>query len=116
MTHEFKQVIIVQNGLKLPKGKLAAQCAHASVESAHKTAKDVYQAWRNTGQKKIVLKVDSEKELYRLLQHAKDQGISCALITDAGRTCIAPGTVTCLGIGPDTEQNVDAITGDLKML
>ncbi len=112
----MKQVIVVQNGLKLPKGKLAAQCAHAAVESAHTAHKDIYQTWRREGQKKIVLKVDTEKELFVLLQHAKDAGISTALISDAGKTCIAPGTITCLGIGPDDEDKIDTITKKLKML
>ena len=112
----MKQVLVVRNDLKLPKGKLAAQVAHAAVESAHKADPSKYQKWRIGGQKKVVVKVDSEKELYVLLQHAKDQRIANALISDAGRTCIAPGTVTCLGIGPDDEEVIDELTKDLKLL
>lgn len=36
---ELKQVILARNDLKLPKGKLAAQCAHASVEAVLKCLK-----------------------------------------------------------------------------
>ncbi len=112
----MKQVIVIQNSLKLPKGKLAAQCAHAAVEAAHCSAKDKYLTWRKLGQKKVILKVDSQEALYTLLQQAKDRGVATALITDAGKTCIAPGTVTCLGIGPDSEDTIDSLTGHLKLV
>jgi PTH2 family peptidyl-tRNA hydrolase len=38
------------------------------------------------------------------------------LITDAGSTQIAPGTKTCLGVGPAEEKEIDKITKDLKLL
>jgi len=111
---ELKQVILVRADLKLPKGKLAAQVAHASVEAALKS--DYLTDWRNIGQKKVVLKVDSDKELIRFFQNAKDMGFSASLITDAGKTVIAPGTKTCVGIGPDDEEKIDELTGQLKMM
>ena len=36
----LKQVILVRQDLKLPKGKLASQCSHASVESVLRSDKD----------------------------------------------------------------------------
>ena len=112
----MKQVIIVRNDLKLPKGKLAAQAAHASSEATIRSDKDKVKSWRLEGQMKIVLKVESEKELHKLNQAAKDCGLTTSLITDAGKTVIAPGTVTCLGIGPDDSDKIDAIVSDLKLL
>lgn len=111
---ELKQVILVRNDLKLPKGKMGAQCAHASIEAALKS--DYLGEWRQFGQKKVVLKVDSEKELIKYFQMAKDEGIACSLITDAGKTVIAPGTKTAVGIGPDDEDKIDKLTGELKMM
>ena len=35
---EYKQVIILRQDLRLPKGKAAAQCAHASVEAVLRSA------------------------------------------------------------------------------
>ena len=112
----LKQVIVVRNDLGLPKGKLAAQVAHAAVEAAHKCDKVLYQQWRHAGQKKSVVKVQTEQELYQIAQFAKDSGIATAIITDAGKTCIAPGTTTCVGIGPAEEMTIDRITGELKLL
>ena len=37
----MKQVIIIRSDLKLPKGKLAAQCAHASVEAVLRSDKEL---------------------------------------------------------------------------
>ena len=112
----LKQVILVRQDLKLPKGKLAAQASHAAVESVLKSSRVKITAWRVQGQKKIVLKVKNEKELIKFQKKAEESKIKTALICDAGRTCIKPGTVTCLGIGPDFESKIDKITGSLPML
>ena len=111
---EYKQVILVRMDLKLPKGKMAAQCSHASVEGAFKSK--VVGEWRLLGAKKVVLKVKDEKELLKFKKDAEDAGLDTALITDAGKTVIAPGTITTLAIGPDSEVKIDSITGKLKML
>ena len=112
----YKQVILVRQDLKLPKGKLAAQCSHASVEAVLKSESDLVKSWRSEGMAKIVLKVKDEKELIKYFQIAKDDGLTASLITDAGRTVIAPGTKTCVGIGPDDEEKIDKITGELSLL
>ena len=112
----YKQVILVRHDLKLPSGKLAVQAAHASVEAVLKTDKKTLTAWRKEGMPKIVLKVKDEKELLKYLQLAKDAGLITALITDAGKTVVAPGTITCAAFGPDKEEQIDAVTGKLPLL
>jgi peptidyl-tRNA hydrolase, PTH2 family len=112
----YKQVIIVRNDLKLPKGKLSAQVAHASVESVLKANKEIVSKWRLNGQMKIILKVETLNDLINYFNKVKDNNIPCSLITDAGKTVIAPGTITCLGIGPDFEEKIDNIVKDLKLL
>jgi PTH2 family peptidyl-tRNA hydrolase len=113
---ELKQVILARNDLKLPKGKLAAQCAHASVEAVLKSDKSKVKDWHECGQKKVVLKVEDEKELIHYFQKAKEKGFAASLITDAGKTVVAPGTKTCVGIGPDDDDKIDTLTGKLKMM
>ncbi len=112
----YKQAILVRQDLQLPKGKLAGQCSHASVETVLKSDKKIVEAWRNQGMPKIVLKVKDEKELLQYLSQAQDANLIVSLITDAGRTVIAPGTKTCVGIGPDDEKKIDKVTGTLKLL
>lgn len=113
---QYKQVILIRTDLRLPKGKLAAQCSHAAVEAAFNSSRLKVAAWRRSGAKKVVLKVKDEEELLGYKQFAKDAGLRTALITDAGKTVIAPGTITCLAIGPDDEEKIDEITGKLKMV
>ncbi len=112
----IKQVIIIRHDLKLPKGKMAAQAAHASVEAVLRSDKDLVKEWRQSGSAKIILKVPDKKSLFKFNQIAKDSGLTTALITDAGKTVIAPGTETCVAIGPDDEEKIDEITGELKLV
>jgi PTH2 family peptidyl-tRNA hydrolase len=116
MTYDYKQVILVRNDLKLPKGKLGAQVAHASVEAVLRSGKDVVKNWRSEGMKKVVLEIKDLQELYKYKQMAEDLGLITAVITDAGHTVVAPGTTTCMAIGPDEEEKIDKITGKLKIL
>lgn len=112
----LKQVILVRMDLKLPKGKLAVQAAHASVSAVLNSDKKKVQEWNEEGMKKSVLKVADEKELIKYLQKSKDAGLKTALITDAGKTVVEPGTRTCIGIGPAEEEEIDKITGKLPLL
>ncbi|MBI2664236.1 peptidyl-tRNA hydrolase [Candidatus Woesearchaeota archaeon] len=112
----YKLVILVRQDLKLPKGKLAAQCSHAAVDCVLKSDRRMVDRWINDAGKKVVLKVADKKELLEFKKLADDENLKSALITDAGRTTVQPGTVTCLGIGPDEEKKVDALTKHLKMV
>ena len=113
---QYKQVILVREDLNLPKGKMGAQCSHASVDATLKSDRKIVDLWKKGGGKKIVLKVKDEKELFKYEQMAEDNGLKTALITDAGHTVVEPGTITCLGIGPDEENKIDEVTGKLKMM
>ena len=112
----LKQVIVVRADLRLPKGKLAAQVAHASVEAVLRSAHELVQSWRAEGMKKVVVKVADETALLEVQRLAKKKGLVTSLITDAGKTIVAPGTRTCVGIGPASEEQVDAVTGNLSLL
>ena len=112
----YKQVILLRKDLKLPLGKACSQAAHASVSAVLKTDQKLVQKWKSAGMAKIVLYVANEKELLKFEKEVRKAKIKCSLITDAGKTTIAPGTTTCLGIGPDDEDDIDAITGDLKLV
>lgn len=112
----YKQVILVRQDLKLPKGKLAVQCAHASLDAAMKSDKEILEKWKKQGGKKVVLKVADEKELLKYMSMLENEGIKVALIKDAGHTVVEPGTITSLGAGPDLEDKIDKITGKLKMV
>ena len=115
---DIKQVIVVRTDLDMGKGKIAAQVGHACVlgaEHVRKANPEWFNKWW-MGQEKVVVKVDGIKELDEVKRAAIDLGLPWSEVTDAGHTQIAPGTTTCISIGPAPEELVDKITGDLKLL
>ncbi|MDR2867025.1 MAG: peptidyl-tRNA hydrolase Pth2 [Methanomassiliicoccaceae archaeon] len=119
MVDEYKMVIVVRTDLKMSKGKTAAQASHAAVNCALASKKnnpEALERWMYNAYPKVVLKVETERELFEIKYFADAAGIVNSIITDAGRTEIAPGSVTCLGIGPDAASKIDKVTGDLSML
>lgn len=112
----MKQVLIIRTDLKMDKGKIAAQVAHASIAAFLKVGQDNQESWIAEGMKKVVLKVASEKELLKLRAAAKKEKLPNELIVDRGLTQLEPGTVTALGIGPAADSKIDRITGKLKLL
>lgn len=114
----YKMVVLVRHDLGMSKGKAAAQAAHAAVNCAFASKKkepSKFKEWYDSGQAKVILRVDSERDLFEYKAQAEALGLVCSLICDAGRTQLEPGTFTCLGIGPDKEENIDKMTGQLKM-
>jgi len=68
------------------------------------------------GQAKIAVQVKSEEELLVLQAQAMSLGLCARIIHDAGRTQIASGSATVLGVGPGPRSMVDKVTGGLKLL
>jgi len=112
----MKQVILVRNDIKMPKGKMAAQVGHAVVEATLKSSKTKVQTWRQEGMKKVVLEVDNLRQLYKFKTQAESVGLVTAVIKDAGHTVFKRPTVTCMAIGPDKEELIDKITSALKLV
>ena len=115
----YKQVILVRADLKMSLGKACAQVAHAALGSSERVRKSsprTYQSWKTEGQRKVVLRVEDEEELRSRFAAAERKGLPCYLVKDAGLTELPPETVTALGIGPDLEERIDAVTGDLKLM
>ena len=114
----MKQVIVIRKDLKLGKGKLAAHIAHASL-AGYKLVKKkdpaIIKFWESEGEKKIVVKIESEKALLELYEKVK-RIVPAALIRDAGLTQIPSGTITCIAIGPWKDGEIDEFTKDLKLL
>ena len=113
---EYKQCIIIRQDLKLSRGKLAVQVAHAAVSASEHADASARRAWKDGGQKKIVLQVKTLSEMYELKMDAEAAGLPTSLITDAGLTEVPPGTVTALGIGPALSERLDGVTGELQLV
>lgn len=118
---EFKQVIVMRKDLGMRKGKMIAQGAHASMAAVVKDKKvlkhEFISEWLNGPFTKICVSVNSEAEVVDLYMEAKEAGMPCSLIKDAGKTEFdGIPTITCCGIGPGPAEKVDKITGELPLL
>jgi len=157
-----KQVLVVRTDLKMRKGKMAAQAAHAALKvfldrvhmpivrdsRAPNPARpnpafaDRYDRpaqgapdesvtrgdiliplnapmmdWLMGRFTKVCCRVESEEELLRICDAALKARLSCALIQDAGLTEFSGiPTLTCCAIGPAYPQDIDPVTGHLKLL
>lgn len=115
---DFKMVLVVRNDLKMGKGKIAAQCSHATLGLYKKLldrAPKSLSRWEMCGQVKVVLKIESEEDLLVLQERAKSLKLPTHITIDAGRTQIAPNSRTVMAIlGP--ADVVDDVTGGLRLL
>ncbi|PIN23511.1 peptidyl-tRNA hydrolase [Handroanthus impetiginosus] len=115
---DFKMVLVVRNDLKMGKGKIAAQCSHATLGLYKKIVKRAPKSlsrWEMCGQVKVVVKIESEDDMLVLQERAKSLNLPTHITIDAGRTQIAPNSRTVMAIlGP--ADLVDDVTGGLKLL
>ena len=126
----IKQIIVVRKDLNMRKGKLAAQVAHASMKVLLDSMSKGSRSWCLKGMNKdtplnlwlkglftkIVVSVDSELELLKLITKAAELGIVNTPIIDAGNTEFNRPTLTCVAFGPDESNKIDQLTGHLKLL
>lgn len=124
----MKQVIIIRKDLKMRRGKEIAQGSHASMSFLLKSIKPTVEhhamidcmgemvEWLQGGQTKICLQIHSEEELLELHKKAEEMGLRSNYITDAGRTEFnGVPTITSLAIGPNKSEDINKITGHLKL-
>lgn len=135
MERAAKQVIVMRTDLNMRKGKMCAQASHASVGAVWLIEKELqtlkydddgfkpapwfkpYLAWKGGTFTKICVGVGSEFELL-LIQHAAEEfGLPVKLIIDNVLTEFnGVPTKTCLAIGPAWAEDIDKITGHLRLL
>ncbi|MCO5579375.1 hypothetical protein L7F22_033230 [Adiantum nelumboides] len=119
LLEECKLVLVVRTDLKMDKGKIAAQCSHATLACYKALAQanpKVLHQWERSGQAKVALKCSTEDEMLALERRAKELNLCARSIRDAGRTQIAAGSRTVLGIGPGPVKIIDQVTKHLKLL
>ena len=121
LNNMIKQVIVLRKDLNMRKGKMCAQSSHASMaailDNGELKTNAYVKEWLAGAFTKIVVGVDSEEELINVYNFAHAAGINCSLITDAGRTEFdGVPTKTAVAIGPGNTEEIDIITGDLKLL
>jgi len=139
-----KKFIVNDKEVQIRRGKQIAQGSHASLKAIldlmidekyddgtfekcliinnpariqEETANGALRDWLCGKFTKICVSVDTEEELLEVYNKAKDKGLICSLITDAGLTEFnGVPTLTCCAIGPAWDDEINDITGKLQLL
>ena len=137
-----KQVLVIRKDLrnvkgeKLRSGKMIAQGAHAAMNaildkgsfSPNEGGGDDFfldiprdsalSDWLfGVLKTKVCVSVDSEAELEEIFNKAKEAGLICSMVVDAGLTEFGGvPTKTCCSIGPNWSDEIDPITKHLSLL
>lgn len=128
-----KQVIVIRKDLKMRRGKEMAQACHASMGAVFSQSRTEYnelgsaykiipmqpelKEWFEFRFTKIVVGCNSEQELLDLADKAEDAGLLHFICQDSGKTEFGGiPTYTALAIGPADAEEIDKITGHLKLL
>jgi PTH2 family peptidyl-tRNA hydrolase len=126
-----KQVIVIRRDLRMRRGKEIAQGAHASMAWLRQRImpqltlagtvdriplSEAERVWLEGSLRKVTVKVGSEAELLAVYDKAVEAGVLVHMITDRGLTEFGGvPTRTCLAVGPDYDDRVDPVTGDLEL-
>lgn len=75
------------------------------------------EGWREGRFTKVCVGVDSEEELRAVIEKARSLDVNVNECVDAGLTEFGGvPTLTCCAVGPDRNEKIDAVTGELKLL
>lgn len=121
-----KQVIVWRHDLQCQLGKKMAQAGHAALADLSNTLRQNMDdegnvsfkltpaqfAWYKGNFRKIVLRVNSEDDLMLIYNKAMELGLPTELIVDSGLTVFDKPTRTCVSIGPEEDEKIDAVTGE----
>jgi PTH2 family peptidyl-tRNA hydrolase len=136
MEREVKQYIIIREDLGMSPGKLASQASHSSmkvffdkfeeteVECNNGEFKKAFlftptleeELWIKGLFTKIVKKVKNESQLLKAYEKAKELGLNCSLIKDAGLTELQGENYTAVAIGPNYVDKCEPIVKKLRNL
>ncbi len=127
----FKQIFIVNSDLKMGKGKMIGQAAHAVVyymeelllylegkAPENEILFERFIKWREEDHgmmKKIVLRA-SEQEMNEILFEMASRGIEKFAVYDRGLTQIPEGSFTCIIVEPLEEEKCGELFRHLKLL
>ncbi|KAE9451784.1 hypothetical protein C3L33_16285, partial [Rhododendron williamsianum] len=126
---DFKMVLVVRNDLKMGKGKISAQCSHATLglyKKLLRRAPKSLNRWEMCGQVKVVVKIENEEDLLVLQQRKIYMlhtlclyGLLSSVIAftfcfcQSAKELLYSRTVMAI-MGP--ADMVDDVTGGLKLL
>lgn len=118
--YKNKQVYIMRKDLGMRQGKMCSQAAHAMSYAAVNYPKElsyIWEEWKEEGQPKITVRVDSIEEFNLIKEKLNNASIPFFKVTDSGYTEFnGRPTITCGVAGPWPVEEIDKITKNLKLL
>jgi PTH2 family peptidyl-tRNA hydrolase len=121
-TKEYTAYLIVNDDLKMSKGKIASQSAHAILNVHRYILSNGIrnETWEDNGEKIVVLKSSSEIIRNLMKEYSdhipKKNKLNIFPIYDAGKTEIDPGSLTVIATTPITDDIKPDILRTLKLL
>lgn len=124
----IKQVIVVRKDLKLKKARIAATVAHAAMQfildNNESERPDELQVklsqqeihWLKSGGDKEIVGIDSHDALSDMMIRAELSGINVYSIFDKLKKSDEESQLICVALGPDEEDQIAQIIGNLKSI
>lgn len=110
----------------MSRGKLAGQVAHAAHQFLteplpNDSNGEPYEfpwaeEWVRDGITKIILKIEGEQPLLDLIEKSRAAKLLVHPVYDLGKTELPPNTLTCAAFGPYPSEQLNKITGHLRLL
>lgn len=128
MGEEYVMYILINNELKMQKGKIAAQACHSACNVTRilerQRPKDTrYNKWIKTGEAKIVLKSTYQEMVDLIEQYEIDLKIKrysselwCAYTRDFGCTQVPKDSLTCIAFCPVLKRLAPKQLRKMKLL
>ena len=111
----MKQVIVINKGIKMSRGRMVAQGAHASMAALLNFRDHPYMVeWLAGSFTKVVVQVPDAGALKIIYLAAQAQGIPCSYIVDNPHSNNPESTAVAVGPAPD--DIIQALTGGLRLL
>ena len=116
---KLRIIVVFRSDLpEMTPAKAEVQFGHAVFEcasQAYETDPELARQYRNENQVKLSMEVDSLEDLMKIKAMADKRGVIHSLITDAGHTCFDGPTMTCIGLGPMSKTDGNALTRNARM-
>lgn len=128
MEDEYVMYILINNDLKMGKGKIASQACHSMCNATRileqqRPRDKGYNKWLKNGQTKIVLRSGYQDMIDIVNQYAVDQFVKrnsndawCVFTRDFGRTQITKDSLTSVVFKPVLKQLAPKMLRKMKLL
>jgi PTH2 family peptidyl-tRNA hydrolase len=126
---EYVMYIIINNEVKMSKGKVASQACHSAchvtrILERQRNKEPGYNRWLKDGEPKIVLKATEKDMLNIINQYEVDNRVKrtssgsiwCVHTRDFGRTEVAPDTLTSIAFKPVVKVSAPREITKLRLL